>query len=147
MRRRMYRPIWRLRTGRGRRLWRDANRRQILEPALRLHEALHFRRHGARVEVVRDEDQYRFLVHQLVQPGQEREAFGRVELSEDAINQLVDRGVAKMAPIGALGRPGAGPDVADQCIERVLRGSADVDRMDIGAGVDTATPNLEKRVP
>ena len=64
-------------------LRRDRDRRQVLEPALRLHEPLHLRRHRARVQIVRDKDQRRLLVHHLVQPGQQREPLRVVELGEN----------------------------------------------------------------
>src|ERR1700730_18591184 len=98
MRRRMYLP-----TRRSVLSGFDADRGQILKPALRLHEAVNLWRQPARVEVERDEDHRRFLVHCLVQLGQQRQALGRVELAEDAVDQLIDRGVAEMTPIGPLG--------------------------------------------
>src|SRR5712672_530840 len=115
MRRRTYLPTRSLPYRSG----SDADRRQILEPALRLHEAVNIRRHGARIDVVRNKDQRRLLVHHLMQPGQQCEALLRVELAEDGVDHLVELGVAEMTPIAALGRPRAGPDMADQRIERI----------------------------
>ena len=42
------------------------NRREVLEPVLRLHEALHLRPHRARVDVVRDEQEQRVVDELLV---------------------------------------------------------------------------------
>src|SRR6516225_10533213 len=101
MRRRMYLP-----TGSPpSRSRAHTDRRQILKPALRLHEPVHTRRHGARIEVVRDKDQRRFLAHHLMQFGQQRETLFRVELAEDRLDQFVEIGIAVMAPVAALWGP------------------------------------------
>src|SRR6516164_3090466 len=50
-------------------LRRDADRRQILEPALGLHEPLDLRRHRPRVEIVDDKDHHRQAAFELVELG------------------------------------------------------------------------------
>ncbi len=87
------------------RLRRDADPRQILKPALRLDETLHFRRHRPRIEVVHDKDHDRLAALQLVQFGQQRQPLLAVELVEDLADQRLGLGAFEMSPIRALRAP------------------------------------------
>src|SRR5258708_4089543 len=81
----------------------DADRRQILEPALGLHEALDLGRHRPRVEVVDDKDHHRLAALELVGLGQQAEPVlfgGLVEIC--SINASVS-GLSKSPQFGPLG--------------------------------------------
>src|SRR5260370_32433798 len=132
---------------RARGSWVDRNRRQILKPALRLHKTMHLRRQPPRVEVVRDKDQRRLFVHRLVELGQQGQPFSWVELAEDLLDQFVDRRVAVMPPITALGRPWRGPDVADQGRARGLGAAPATDPRLTRSGAATRTAHIEDGIP
>ena len=131
----MYCPSDRLSAGGSR---RHADRRQILEPALRLHEPLTFGdiARGLRSCATKISAASSLIISCSLVSSARRFAVSNSPRMLSISLSIV--GVAVMAPIGALGRPGAGPDVADQRVERVLRGAADIDRVDVGAGVDAA---------
>src|SRR5262249_17660406 len=63
-------------------------RRHVLEPALRLHEALELRRERARVEVMHDEDAPGILDHHLVHA---LEQLGALTLLEGRLNLVGQR--------------------------------------------------------
>ena len=89
----------------ARRLWFDRHRRQVLKPALRLHEALHLGRHRPRVEVVHDKDHHRLAAFELVQLGQQLEPLFVVELVEDLADQRLGLGAFVVPPIRSRRAP------------------------------------------
>src|SRR5580658_6610432 len=99
---------------------RHPDRREILEPVLRLNETLHLWADGARVHVMGHHQEQCvvdvFLVHLLQQLGLLR----RIEGVADPAEQFIHFGVAVVTPVGA-GRSGKVTfDVSDEGQEGVL---------------------------
>src|SRR5262249_51206806 len=84
---------------------RDADRREVLEPALRLHEALHARGERARVEVVGYEQHDRVAARDLVHLGDQDVAHLVVEGAHGLGRQVLDLLIEVPAPIAARGSP------------------------------------------
>src|SRR5688500_12845186 len=68
----------------------DRHRREVDEPALRLHEILDLRRHRARPDVVRYPQECRLVDRALVQCGERLVARGRIERDAHGRGQLVE---------------------------------------------------------
>src|ERR1700730_18130429 len=97
----------------------DRYRRQILEPALRLHEALCLGRQRTRIEVVHDKDHDGVAAFEFMQLGQQAEALFFVEFVEDLTDQPLGFGVFIMTPIGASRRPIRLADKLDDRVDRI----------------------------
>src|SRR5262245_46369762 len=80
------------------------DRREILEPALGLHEAGNLGAHRPRVEVVRDVDPVGLVDDVAVHVGQRLGLGGAVEAAMRLVDQLVELGILQDAPVGALRR-------------------------------------------
>src|ERR1700738_3776932 len=75
------------------------DRRHVLEPALRLHEALELGRERARVEIVHDEDAPGILDHQFMHALQNLGSLGLVEGRLHLVVQRVEFLVLVPAPV------------------------------------------------
>lgn len=126
-----------------------ASASRIDVPVLRLDEALHPGGHGARRDVVGDEQEERLVHVDLVQPADRRELLGLVEGVADLVDRRVDLRVGEVTPVGALGRDEATVDVAHQGGERVLAEVGRVGRgRPVGRGIlGPGAPVGEQRVP
>src|ERR1700751_3889068 len=100
-------------------LRRDADWRQILKPALRLHKPLDLWRQCPRIEVVDDKDHHGQPALELVELGQQAKPFLVFELLEDLLDQPLGLRALEMSPVRALGRPIAIADELDDRTDRI----------------------------
>lgn len=98
----------------------DGDRREVLEPVLRLHEAFHPRTHGARIDVVGDHQEQRLVAELLVDLLQHAGLRRGIEGGADLREKRVHRRIAVVAPIGADRRLQIALQMAHETGERIL---------------------------
>ena len=108
------------------------DRRQILEPVLRLHELLHLRRQRVRVGVVDDPDQHGIVDDQRVRLRDQIVLLGGVERLLGLVDQRVHLRVLVAAPVDADRRDLVGGEEADDGVERIGGDIGDVVGGDAG---------------
>src|ERR1700710_1859373 len=79
--------------------WRDAYRREVHEPALRLHESLDLRAHPARCYVVRDIEKRRVIDGSRMRLSQRGIPLRRIERLARLGHQLVELRIVDKTPI------------------------------------------------
>src|SRR5262249_17307554 len=107
--------------------------REILEPALGLHEAGDLGAHCPPVQIVRDIDPVGLVDDVAVHVGQRLGLGGAVEAAVRLVDQLVELGILQDAPVGALGRHEVAVIEPHEGRVGIDRGAADVDG--VGAGL------------
>src|SRR5882762_11986268 len=115
-----------------RRLLLEPDRGQVLEPVLRLHEALDLGRERMRVGVVHHPDQDRIVHDRLMRLRQQRVLPGRIEGLLRLVDEGVDFRVRIPPPIDPDRRDLARMEETDDGVERIGGDVGDVVRRDAG---------------
>src|ERR1700704_1713745 len=110
----------------------DPDRGQVLEPVLRLHEALDLGRQRVRVGVVHHPDQDRVVHDRLVRLRQQLVLPGRIEGLLRIVDEGVDFRVRIPAPVDTDRRDLAGMEETNDGVERIGGDIGDVVRRDAG---------------
>src|SRR6266446_9015640 len=95
------------------------DRRQVLEPVLRLDEALYLRRHGMWVGVVHHPHQHGIVDNRAVRLRHQLVLLLRIEGALGLIDDGIDLRVRIPAPVDADRRNLAGMEEADDGVERI----------------------------
>src|SRR3989475_1948185 len=123
--------------------------RQVHEPALGLHEALHLGRQRPGILVVHDEDPRRVVHDDLVQLGQRLVLLADVKGALGLLDQLVGFGIDVGHRVDRDGHDGLAVEEASEAAPRLEKVPRDVPRVEtlVVRGVEARAPAREQRVP